>query len=207
MARQPGIVAELGRPETPEETAARKAESSRRHRTNQTTLNLVASLIVTVAVVVALVLVVVRPDPQAAPAVDFAQVAAELQPTIETPLVVPQLPEGWSANAAELRTTGGVTSWYVGLLTPDDQFIALVQGLDANPTWLITTLDQALATGTTEHGGLRWDVYDQRDTEEPGNHAYALTTEAGGTTIVLHGTAADDEFATLAAAVAAELEE
>jgi len=205
VAREPRIVAELGRPETPEETAARKAENSRKHRANQTLRNLVASLVVTLAVVIALVLVVVRPDPATGPAIDYATVAAELEPTVDHELIAPRLPEGWTANAAETRTSGGVTSWYVGFVTPDNQFIALVQGLDANPTWLVTAVDQALPTGTVELDGVVWDVYDQRDTKDPGNHAYALVTTSGDSTIVLHGTAGDTEFATLATAIAADL--
>jgi hypothetical protein len=59
--RQPRIVAELGRPETPEETAARKAENSRKHRENQTLRNLVFALLSSLAVVLVLVLVVGGP--------------------------------------------------------------------------------------------------------------------------------------------------
>jgi hypothetical protein len=55
MAQSPRIVAELGRAETPDETAARKAESSRVYRASQNTRNLVAALIVTIAVNVAAV--------------------------------------------------------------------------------------------------------------------------------------------------------
>jgi hypothetical protein len=44
------VVAELGRPETPAETAARKAESSRLHRQRQTVNNLVYSLIATLGI-------------------------------------------------------------------------------------------------------------------------------------------------------------
>ena len=43
--KEPAIVAELGRPETPDETAERKAETSRKHRAGQTTFNLVVALI------------------------------------------------------------------------------------------------------------------------------------------------------------------
>ena len=49
MARGPRVVAELGRPETAAETAARKAESSRVYRSSQTTRNLIAALLVTIA--------------------------------------------------------------------------------------------------------------------------------------------------------------
>ena len=64
MARkEPAIVAELGRPETAEETAQRKAENSRKHRANQTALNLVGATVASLAIVAFLVIVVVRPAP------------------------------------------------------------------------------------------------------------------------------------------------
>ncbi len=65
--RPPAVVAELGRPETPEETAERKAENSRNHRNRQTVNNLVLSLIATVAVVALIVLFVPRGQTPSAP--------------------------------------------------------------------------------------------------------------------------------------------
>ena len=38
----------------------------------------------------------------------------------------------------------------------------------------------------------------------PGNYAYALVTELDGSTVVLHGTASDAEFESLAASIATE---
>ena len=43
MAKQPRVVAELGRPETPDETAARKAASSAAYRSSKTVRNLVVA--------------------------------------------------------------------------------------------------------------------------------------------------------------------
>ena len=69
--KQPAIVAELGRPETPEETAARKAENSRKRRANQTAFNLIVATIASLGivlflvVVVALVVVVIDPRREA----------------------------------------------------------------------------------------------------------------------------------------------
>ena len=60
--KQPRIVAELGRPETPDETARRKAENTRKHHANQTAVNLTLSIVASLAVVLFLVLVVVRPS-------------------------------------------------------------------------------------------------------------------------------------------------
>ena len=92
------VVAELGRPETPEETAARKAENSRNYRARKTVNNLVYSLLATVGVVVLIVLVVPRSDQPLDRAVDWRAVTAEAQQTREQTLVDPELPEGWRAT-------------------------------------------------------------------------------------------------------------
>lgn len=203
----PRIVAELGRPETPEETASRKAETSRLHRANQTTLNLVAALVVCLGVVLLIVLVVVRPDPEPREPIDYAAIAEQAQPGIDEPLIGPALPAGWSANSAKLQTAAGVTSWYIGLITPSTQFIALRQGIDANPTWLANQLEFSRASGAIDIDGVTWQLYDNRDRDDAGNLAYVMTAEHGDSTVLLFGTAPDSEFETLAASVSAELME
>jgi hypothetical protein len=206
--RPPRVVAELGRPETPEETAARKAENSRKHRANQTLRNLVFALLASLAVVLALVLVVVRPDGAPRQAVDYRGDAADSQPQVDATLAAPPLPSGWSANDDGLATgSDSVVAWSVGLITPSTQYIGLVQGIDANPTWVANELQNKRSTGTTSIGGLDWTVYDRRSDENPGNFAYSLSTVIGPSSIVLHGTASRTEFETLAAAVAAQLDE
>lgn len=201
------IVAELGRAETPAEIAERKAAASRKHRVNQTALNLVLALGASLGIVILLVLVVVRPDAGPRASIDYAEIAATAQGAVDEPLVVPTLPEGWGANRAELETAAadGVTAWRVGFITPDTQYIALDQGIEANPSWVSDRVVSARSDTTVQIGGLDWQVYDRRDVDDPGNVAYALVTESGGSTIVLSGTASDDEFAVLAQAVAEEL--
>ncbi len=183
---------------SPEDVAAIKAENSRRHRAAQTTRNLIGALVATLIVVLFLVLVVVRPDLQAADPVDFATVASQAQPGVDATLAAPVLPVGWSANRADLTTSGDIPVWYVGFITPGDQFIALNQGVNANATWVDNTLERAKPTGSTTIDGIEWTVYDHRSADDPGNLAYALVTVAGESTYVLHGTASDDEFALLA---------
>jgi hypothetical protein len=199
--KPPRVVAELGRPETPEETAARKAENSLKHRQRQTLLNLVLALGASLLVVLVIVLIVPRSDAPMEPDIDVAPIAEQAQIASDDPLAVPDLPEGWRANAAELRTStvDGVTAWYVGYLTPSDEYIGMYQGLEANPTWVAGLLERTLATGATTIDGVEWTVYDNRDTgDDVGNARYGLTTEAGGSTFVLLGTATPEEFHTLA---------
>jgi hypothetical protein len=198
------VVAELGRPETPDEAAARKAETSRKHRANQTLLNLVVALVGSLAVVVFLVTVVVRPAPAPTEAIDYATIASEAQGETTEPLLSPVLPQGWAANDARFEKTEQVPTWYIGFLTPGEQFIGLNQGVGANPTWQAALLDDAKQTGTVTIEGVEWTAYDQRDAADPGNFAYSLATTHGDSTVLLHGTASDEEFALLATAIAAE---
>ncbi len=155
-----------------------------------------------------MVLVVVRPSSIARNPIDYAAVAADAQGSFDAPLVVPELPAGWTANRAELVTGRGdsVDSWQIGLLTPGEQYIGFVQGIGADQRWISDQTANALATDTATIGDRVWQIYDRREADDPGNLAYAMTTVEGDSTIVLGGTATDAEFAVLAEAVGAELD-
>ncbi|MGH1526150.1 DUF4245 domain-containing protein [Leifsonia sp. L25] len=207
-AKPPAVVAELGRPETPEETAARKAQNSANHRNRQTVNNLVYSLIATVALVAVIVLIVPRGNPtSSAPAVDYAAVAQQAQGSEPDRLVVPGLPSGWSSNSAELRTktADGVDAWYIGLLTPKGQYIGITQGFNANDSWVADQVNRTRIAGTREIDGAKWDVYDNRASSDAGNVRYALVTSAGKSTVVVFGTADDAEFTTVASSLTDQL--
>jgi hypothetical protein len=200
--KPPRVVAELGRPETPEETAARKAENSRLHRSNQTTRNLVLALLASLAVVLFTVLIVVRPNQTLTKAVNYRTVAAQAQSGIPQPLVAPVLPKGWRSNDAELKAGDSKTvTWYVGLLTPKQQFIAIEEGIDTGDTWFGALLGKAQPTGHLTVGGIRWTVYNQRSSPGAGNFQYSLASTVDKVRYVLHGSADNAEFRELAGAV------
>jgi len=203
------IVAELGRAETAQEIADRKAAASAAHRNNQTILNLVIALAASLLVVFVIVVIVVRPDQSGPPrSIDWVSVAKDAQQSVSTQLVVPRLPKSWSANRAELvdakSSPDGIASWQIGFLTPSTQYIGLVQGINADATWVSSQLQQKKPTGDASFGGFRWQVYDHRTDDHPGNLAYALVTTVGDSTVVLAGTASDAEFATLATEISGE---
>jgi hypothetical protein len=207
-AKPPAVVAELGRPETPEETAARKAQNSADHRNRQTINNLVYSLIATVALVAVIVLIVPRGNPTSlAPAVDYAAVAQQAQGSEADRLVVPKLPSGWTSNSAELRTktSDRVDAWYIGLLTPKGQYIGITQGFNANDSWVADQVNRTRIAGTRQIDGVTWDVYDNRASSDAGNVKYALVTSAGKSTVVVFGTADDAEFDTVASSLTDQL--
>jgi hypothetical protein len=200
------VVAELGRPETPEETARRKAENSRAHRANQTTRNLILALLASLAIVLFIVLVVVRPSTNLVSPVNYRSVAAQAQPTVSETLAAPPLPHGWQSNDAELKSDSGKTvTWYVGLITPKQQFIAIEQGIDTSDTWFGSLLGKAQSTGHVTIAGIHWTVYNQRSASGVGNFSYSLAGSVGSSHLVLHGSASDAEFRVLATAIGAQL--
>lgn len=207
MSKKPKIVAELGRPETPAETAARKAENSRLYRSRKTINNLVFSLLVTVGLVAAIYFIVPRADSAPNWQVDYVAQSEIASQSLGETLLVPAMPEQWRANAAELRnaSNGQVTSWYIGFITPADKFIAFNEAFDANETWVSNELKDYPATGTKTIDGQEWTIYDNRSMNDAGNVQYAMVTTLGRSTVVLYGTADDAEFEQLATSITADL--
>ena len=207
MSKQPKIVAELGRPETPAETAARKAENSRLYRSRKTINNLIYSLLVTLGLALAIYFLVPRAEGDPNWNIDYVAQSEIASQSLGEDLLVPAMPEQWRANAAELRnaTNGKVTSWYIGFITPADKFIAFNEAFDADATWISNTLKDYPATGEVTIDGQKWTVYDNRSMKDAGNVQYALVTSSGRSTIVLFGTADDTEFEQLATSITADL--
>jgi hypothetical protein len=147
----------------------------------------------------------VRPD-ASPPTVDFRTIGADAQ-TVDDRFVVPQLPDTWTANRSVFvdNAGDGVVRWETGLLTPDGEFIAMVEGIDSNESWIADQVADARTDADIRIAGQDWDVYDRRDADDPGNHEYALVTTAGDLTVVLYGTASNDEFEMLATAIGEQL--
>jgi hypothetical protein len=199
------VVAELGRPETPQETAERKARDRALRRSRQTWRNLVASVIACLGVVLVLVLLVPRGDGVQQPAIDVRQAVDQYGDTAGQPLVAPAVPADWRANAAELRGRGDGASWYVGYVIGGSAYAGVTEGLPGTSDLLETALDGADPTGTTTIGGLPWRVYDRRSSgEDVGNVAYGLATKKGDVVLAVYGTATAAQLRSLAAAVAAD---
>lgn len=192
------IVAELGRAETPDETAARKAESSRVYRSSQTVRNLVAALIAVLAVVVVVVWIVPRGSVDDAEPVDVASIARQAASSYDRPIVVPEVPDTWRANAA--RVAGDATStWTIVYATSEASgFVRVAQGFDADAAWDARLLSGASADGTVVIGGIEWTHYAISDPDRAGNISYAIGTSAGNDRILVYG-ATDAKTAAVAA--------
>lgn len=200
MSKQPPIVAELGRPETPDETAARKAASSKAYRGSQTVRNLVAALLVTVAVVAVIIFAVPRGEPVKAEEIDVAGIAAGVESTMDSPAIVPELDDFWRVNAAELQS-GATVVWEITLApAADDErgFIKVAQAFDADSSWAPQRLNGNAPTDEVRIGGLDWDVYKLGDAGANANVSYAIGTQAGDDYVLLYGSRSAASTADLA---------
>lgn len=211
--KPPNIVAELGRPETPAETSARKANDSRLYRQRKTVNNLVFSLLVSLGLMLVIVLIVPRgTDQWSDHEVNVAEAAALNEANAAMPLVAPEVPDSWKAKQALLRNdqTSGILSWYITYTTENDAFAAVTQafttdGTEVNPTWIAGQLEQQDVTGTETLGGMSWSVYDHpKRSPDESNMIFGMQTEVGSVTILVYGTDRPEVLRTLAAEVAAQ---
>ncbi|MBL3700626.1 DUF4245 domain-containing protein [Leucobacter luti] len=192
----PVVVAELGRPETPSETAARKAKDSRLYRQRKTVNNLVFSLIVTLGLVLVMYLAVPRGVGDFENrSVDVIELASDAAPSAGRTLAAPAVGDGWLAKQAQLRGSGsGVTSWQLNYTTADEAYAAVTQaftadGTPVNDTWIAEQLEQQAPTGTEELGGVEWIVYDHTDRNpDESNMLFGLQGTWGTDTILVYGT-------------------
>lgn len=189
MNKPAPIVAELGRPETPEETAARKAASSKAYRSSQTMRSLIAALLVTVAVVAVIIFAVPRGEPTNAKPIDLTGIAANVETTMDSPVIVPDLGDFWRVNAAGL-TSGATVVWDVTLAPADEDergYIRLAQAFDADSSWAPQRLNGIAPTDTVRIAGLDWDVYQPGGAGAEQNITYAIGTQAGNDYVLLYG--------------------
>ncbi|GGD73349.1 DUF4245 family protein [Microbacterium murale] len=199
MSKSAPIIAELGRPETPEETAARKAEFSKKYRASQNFRNLIAALLITLVVVAVIIFGVPRGERASETEIDVAAIAQDVESTMDRPALVPELDDFWRVNAAELQS-GATVVWNITVApAAEDErgFIRIAQAFDDDSSWAPQLLGGTAATDTTRIGGLEWDVYALRSDADD-NVSYAIGTQAGDDYVLLYGSRSADSTAELA---------
>ncbi|WP_029144565.1 DUF4245 family protein [Microbacterium luticocti] len=205
MAATGRIVAELGRPETPDETAARKAESSRIYRSSQTTRNLIAALLATLAVVAVIVLTGPRGTMDTTAAIDVSAVAHDAASAYGRTVVVPHVPADWRVNSAGITGDQQPTFTVVYATGADSGFLRVAQGFDADAAWDARLLRGAGADGTVTIDGIDWTRYAIADPDRNGNITYAIGTDAGPDRILVYGATDAKTAATAAAGLADQI--
>ncbi|CDJ99178.1 Amino acid transporters [Microbacterium sp. C448] len=206
------VVAELGRPETPDETAARKAESSRVYRSSQTFRNLIAAIIVTVVVVFIVIFGVPRGELPERESIDPAPIAEQASESLGRSVIVPAVPSDWRVNIAELSSDGGSSdggssSWSIAYVPDDEGFIRFAQAFDTDELWARSALAGTAPTETLQIEGVEWDVFEPADPSRAANISYALGTQAGADYVLLYGAVSPEQAAELATIVASDVKE
>lgn len=209
--KQPRVVAELGRPETPAETAARKAENSRLYRSRKTVNNLVFSLLVTVGLVAVIALLVPRVSSEFSEhSIDVSAVAA--QAGADRPLAIPDVPETWKAKQASLTYENGVSVWQILYTTENERFASVVQAFTDDGAafpdgWISDQLEGQSVTGDETLGSTNWQVYDHQErSPDKVNMRFGLSTAIDDNTVLVYGTDSDAVIRVLATQVADSLE-
>ena len=202
------VVAHLGRPETPEETAARKAESSRVHRNAQNFRNLIAAVLVILAVVAVIIFLVPRGTITEGEQPDAVGLAESTSRQMGEPALAVEARDGWRVNAAKLSgmDTVGTPVWNV-VYAPDGDsaetgYVSLKQAFNADEDWVAQTLFGAKIDSEVEIAGITWTRFTVPAGETNGDITYAIGTPAGSSYALLYGTAAEEDFAAYATELA-----
>ncbi|MDQ4213945.1 DUF4245 family protein [Microbacterium sp. ASV81] len=207
--KHPPIVAELGRPETPEETADRKAASSAAYRSSQTFRALIAALIATVGVVLIIVLLVPRGDFTGTNGVDLASAAKNTQTAMNRPVLLPVLPSNWRVNKAQL-VDGKPAVWDI-TAAPESAdargYAHIAQAFDADANWALTPLKGTAPKGTVSIGGRTWDQYTMTNPDASGNITDALGAQVGKDYILVYGALGKAQTAELVAKISPQIDQ
>ena len=158
-------------------------------RTKRGIRDLVLSMAVVAIFVAFLFAVVWRPAPDPIRTVDPTQYLQAARAQAAYPVLAPVgLSADWKPTSARFEAVGeDSTSWFLGHVTPEEQYVALTQ-TDADPVPFIEeqTL-QGVADGERTIGGRVWAQYlagDQR----------SLVRTEGATTTVVTGTVSYEQL-------------
>ena len=181
-------------------------QEERPGRYQRSTNGLVGAILVTVVAVVGFValLSLFRDEPDVeADRVDYLEIVGLAQDAKLSPVYPAELPSGWAATKAEVLPDDR-PGFDLGLLTDEEEFIGVV--------WTDEDLDDLLAERVDEENvetteqftvagsvATEWQGY----ADDGGDRAYAA--EVGGRTVLVYGTAPEDDMATIVASLTTAL--
>lgn len=169
----------------------RRQDKKRLRQQRSNIRNLVGSLIASLAIVALLIFIIPRPGGNQVPPVEWKEVAASSQISAPGPLFVPELDETWRGNRADIRDSGGVIEWTIGLIGSGDEFVQVIQGFDAGPGWVSSQVRGRSADGQTSLGvgaeQVAWTIFDRSGVTDPGNRVWSVAAETETGWVVVTG--------------------
>ena len=196
-------------PSRPRPSAPPAPVDKRRQRlASYTVRNMVYSVLAVLALVLAWWSLTFNPGVDQRRPPEVTQSAAYAVSQAEWPLWVPDPGEGWKPTVVWFDPIEGVQTWHISYTSPEGEYVALHQGADVTAEWLGVVLAGASEVGTVEltsgpTGATTWQEWAGKE-KSNAERGYLLGPEqTGGTTVVLHGTASQQEFEQFLAAVEA----
>lgn len=167
-------------------------------RAGQSAIAMLIAVLVTMGVVLIINFLnpTSKPDTFERP-VDVDSVATQATDAVDYTALSPQVPEGWRATYARLRSAGGdgVATWEAGYVTGAEQFVGFTQTDEANPTWIAQAVQAAPQAGTVVVNSTPWTLYEPQDGDKH------LVAELADTTLVIRGSGELADLETMAAAL------
>lgn len=174
------------------------AERQRRRLASYSVQNMVWSMLAVGAIVLAWWALTFNPSESQRRAPVVSQTVPYVVQEAPWPVWVPDPGEGWTPTVVAYEPLEQVQTWHVSYVSPEGEYVALHQAADVTDAWRTAVLGTAVPAGGTELGGPEGAQTWQEFTGEPDSnaqHAYLLGPEVtGGSTVVVHGTADEDEF-------------
>ncbi|MCX8529518.1 MAG: DUF4245 family protein [Rhodoluna sp.] len=180
------------------------SDAAAQRRARQTVINLALSLLATLGLVLAIVLMVPRDDTNRIQRVDYQQIAADAMSSSQSNVVVPDMPKGWWCNRATWNASpvDAVPAFEAGFVGPNNEYIGMVEGFGANPTWLALKLQGTKLTGAQTGSRFgHWDIYTATEKHDPAKDwDYVMVFNWNKDDyIMLYGNATPEQFADMAA--------
>lgn len=182
------------------------SDAAAQRRARQTVINLALSLLATLGLVLVIVLMVPRDDSSKIPRIDFVSSAQEAAESSKLKIVAPELMPGWWSNKADWapNPVDTVPAFTVGFVGPKNEYIGMIQGFNANPTWLALKLQGTELTGAepTSWGG-QWDIFTAKVKNDPAkdwDYVRVLRIEPNDY-VILYGNATTEDFDLLARSI------
>ena len=168
-----------------------------RRRGRETAFDMVRSLGLVFLFVAVLLAITWRAKPDPIHVVDYNGATASARLQIDWPVLSPTgLPDAWRATSARIdRGADGAIEWYVGMVTPSDQFASIAQsdvkGGAALRKYVADRTEGAVESGTSTVAGTPWRRFVSGDEK-----TRSLVRSDNGVTIVVTGTTGWDELTT-----------
>lgn len=164
-------------------------------------LSMIVIVAMTIAVVLPTGLCTFNPGaPEAGPVheVDERAFLSMEARAVDFPVVIPEVPEGWTPNSARRTSLGQDTAPTTGYVTDQTSYLQLIQtDLDAEEAVRAMDADPRQVTATQNVDGVEVHVYTSEENDV--RDVWAFTD--GGVTYLLSGVAGDEEYAELISAV------